>query len=97
MPYPVRLIGGTDRVQTRPPDGPFYGIGERIDDLDDETRISLQRSGARFEAIHDDTPPLPFQAPAPVEIPPDQAALNDEIAATTKPDAKPSAGKKGDA
>lgn len=79
MSYPVRLIGGTDRVQTRPPDGRFYEVGDRIDDLDDAMRISLQRSGVRFEAIHDDAPaPKDDAAPA---LPPDQAALNDEIAA----------------
>lgn len=87
MPYPVRLIGGTDRVQTRPPDGRFYEIGERIDDLSDEMRISLQRSGVRFEAIHDDTTAPKDDAVAAPALPPDQAALNDEIAAqkTSKP------------
>lgn len=96
MPYPVRLIGGTDRVQPHPPDGRWYSVGERIDELSDELRTYLQSNGVRFEAIHDDTPPLPSDVPAPPMLPPDQAALNDEIAAAEEPKAKPVAAKKGD-
>lgn len=84
MSYPVRLIGGTDRLQLVP-NGRFYEIGERIDGLSDDQRTNLQGSGVRFEAIHEDTPSvLAVDDPSPV-LPPDQAALNAEIAAAKKP------------
>lgn len=98
MPYPVRLVGGTDNVQPNPPHGRVYQIGERIDDMSDETRLHLQMNGVRFETIHDDTPPLPTDEPAPVLLPADQAAVNEEIAAAVAPKAdKASPAKKGDA
>lgn len=82
MSYPVRLISGTDRLQLVP-NGRFYEIGERIDGMSDDQRTNLQASGVRFEAIHEDTLPLP--EPDPPMLPPDQAALNAEIAAAKKP------------
>lgn len=84
MSYPVRLIGGTDRLQLVK-DGPFYEIGQPINDMSDDQRTNLQASGVRFEAIHDDMPSvLHDDEPAP-PIPPDQAALNAEIVAARKP------------
>lgn len=95
MSYPVRLISGTDRLQLVK-DGPYYEIGQPIYGLSDDQRTNLQASGVRFEAIHEDTPPMPADDPAPL-LPPDQAALNAEIAAATKKPAAPTTNPKKEA
>lgn len=80
MPYPVKLVGGTDELQIEP-GGRVYHIGDTIRDLPDYKRTSLQASGVRFAAVHDDDDPAEDVAPDAVLLPPDQVAVNDEIAA----------------
>lgn len=83
MGYPVRLIGGTDNLDL-PGDPRTYHIGDSIYDLSDDQRTNLQMSGVRFEAIHEDTSSVLPEPDPPVLIPPDQAAVNAEIAAAKK-------------
>lgn len=82
MGYPVRILDGTDNLMI-PGDSRVYHVGDIVPNLSDETRIHLQANGVRFAAVHADDP-----KPAPTEeapsIPPDQAALNDEISAAKK-------------
>jgi hypothetical protein len=82
MPYPVTLIGGTDRLQLTP-GGRVYEVGDVIHDLSDKQRLSLQANGVRFAAVHEDDQPQAAIAEAEPEIPPDQAELNAEIAASS--------------
>lgn len=84
MGYPVRILSGTDNVMI-PGDPRTYGVGDVIENLSDDTRLSLQRSGVRFEAVHDDTPPMPVVLDLDPPLPPDQEAVNEEIANAAKP------------
>lgn len=84
MSYAVRLLSGTDTL-TIPGDARTYRVGEVIKNLPDETRVSLQRSGVRFEAVDEgEPPPAPPDDGVPVVLPPDQIAVNEQIADAKK-------------
>ncbi len=72
MPYPVILIGGTDRLQLSP-DGRVYEVGDVIRDLADEQRLSLQQNGVRFSVVPD-AAATPAKA-TPPKLPPELAAI----------------------
>jgi len=88
MSYPVTLIGGTDELQLRP-DGRVYRPGDRIDDLSDEQRASLQSSGVRFSVAQEGTKGAPAARVASVAPTPeaDVRAVADLEAADARADA----------
>jgi pyruvate/2-oxoglutarate dehydrogenase complex dihydrolipoamide dehydrogenase (E3) component len=101
MAHPVTLIGGTDQLQVEP-DGRVYHVGDVIRDLPDYKHVSLQAAGVRFAAVHEDDPPPDPAQPEAVFLPPDQVAVNAEIAgmapaagAPATPKAAPKADAKG--
>lgn len=79
MSYAVRLLSGTDTL-TIPGDARTYRVGEVIKNLPDETRVSLQRSGVRFEAVDEGEPPPAPPDDSATKLPPDQVAVNKQIA-----------------
>lgn len=83
MSYPVRILSGTDNL-TLPGSDHVYRVGDVIRNMSDETRLSLQRSGVRFEAVHEDTPPMPEVIDVAPTLPDDQRALNESIAHARK-------------
>jgi hypothetical protein len=83
MGYPVRLLSGTDNVMI-PGDKTVYHVGDVIPNMSDETRLSLQRSGVRFEAVHEDTPPMPGAIDVEPVLPEDQQTLNETITQADK-------------